>query len=325
MRCFGFFAIFQELLDFREAHFSAFLTTMMLRLLTVAVVALTSSTTTSAFAPSTHAVSSSTELHAADRRAFLGASIAAAAALVANAPPSFAAQEKVLVLGGTGLVGSRIVSKLKSMGIEVVSTSTNGRDGTVALDFSSPSTNVAKEIEKLAQGCTAVISAVGVIGSTNLDATVNAASGLAAGGAKQAGVSRFVYISVAPEVKQLAKGIDFLDDYMTGKQFSEDSIATYFGANGLVVAPTFIYGGNAFGLTPPRVTSQYGQLIEGLLSSGPVRAITNIAPEGIIKIGLEPPVSAEAVASAAIAGALGKAGSSALDTYDKIEAAAKTV
>ena len=149
--------------------------------------------------------------------------------LVANAEDGAPAPKgtKVLVLGGSGFVGSRVVQKLKAQGVEVVSTSTNGRDGTIAFDATKGGIDVAKEIESLAKGCTAVISCIGSIGTPS-DKAINAATGLAARGAKAAGVDRFVYISVAPEVREFAQGIDFLKDYMAGKSFSQDSVESYF-------------------------------------------------------------------------------------------------
>lgn len=239
-------------------------------------------------------------------------------------------EPKVLVLGGTGFVGSRVVQQLQAQGVSVTATSRDGRDGTVALDVTKTA-DVAKEIENMVRGIggggggtyTAVISCIGSIGSPN-DGVVNAASGLAAQGAKAAGVERFVYIGVAPEVKELAKGISFLDDYMKGKTFSQSAIVSSFPSSATLIEPTFIYGGDSFSASPPRVASFYGEFIESLLSSGPVRGITNIAPEGIVKIALEPPVSVDAVAAAAVQGALGQAkgGVLELDTYDKIKAAA---
>ena len=134
---------------------------------------------------------------------------------------------KVLVLGGSGFVGSRVVSKLKAQGVEVLSTSTNGRDGTIAFDATTNGIDIVKEIESLSKGCSAVISCIGSIGTAN-DKAINAATGLAAKGAKAAGVKRFVYISVAPEVKEFAQGIDFLKDYMEGKSSSQDSVESSF-------------------------------------------------------------------------------------------------
>jgi hypothetical protein len=234
---------------------------------------------------------------------------------------------KVLVLGGTGFVGSRVVQTLRDLGVPVIATSRDGRDGTEKLEFTYTSEKEVQErVQALATGCTAVISCVGTIG-TEFDEQVNSATALAAAGAKAAGVQRFVYITVAPEVKAFAKDIDFLKGYMKGKTVSRDAVLANFpGAASTLVEPTFIYGGGSFELNPPRVAGFYGKIIEGLLSSSPVRAVTGIAPAGIIKIALEPPVPVEAVASAAVAGALGKEGApSILDTYDEIKQAASLV
>jgi len=280
------------------------------------------------------------------RRAFLNgatrSALLAGAAVLSSPSHSVAAatavpnnSNRVLVLGGTGFVGSRVVASLKSLdGVEVVSTSRDGRDGTVNLDFSKlEAAEVSKKVQQLCskEKCTAVISCVGAIGTAD-DKLVNAGTGLAAIGAKAAGVTRFVYVSVAPEVRGAAKGLSFLDDYMTGKASSEDAIRENFGndssASGIsgytLLEPTFIYGGDIFQVNPPRVAAGYGKLVEGLLSSGPFRAAASISP-GIIGVALEPPVRVEAVADAAVAGALGITISSetVLDTYDKIVDASK--
>eukprot|EP00549_Striatella_unipunctata_P001670 CAMPEP_0118708196 /NCGR_PEP_ID=MMETSP0800-20121206/21721_1 /TAXON_ID=210618 ORGANISM="Striatella unipunctata, Strain CCMP2910" /NCGR_SAMPLE_ID=MMETSP0800 /ASSEMBLY_ACC=CAM_ASM_000638 /LENGTH=310 /DNA_ID=CAMNT_0006611299 /DNA_START=79 /DNA_END=1011 /DNA_ORIENTATION=+ len=231
--------------------------------------------------------------------------------------------DKILVLGGTGLVGSEVCKQLKAMNIDFIATSTDGRSNTVALNALDGS--VYKKVGELAKDCTAVISTIGVIGTEN-DDRVNAASGLAAVAAKEAGVKSFAYISVAPEVKEFAKGIDPLKKYLSGKTTSEEYITRQFPDGYTLVEPTFIFGGKEFGVTPPRVTTEYGQLIETILSSSPLRLAANIAPEGFIKIALEPPVAASDVAKAAIAGVLGKSiPSKSLDTYDKIKGASSLV
>jgi NADPH:quinone reductase-like Zn-dependent oxidoreductase len=140
-----------------------------------------SAITCQAFTPGSVKVERATALHALDRRAFVAAGIAGATSTV-FADASFASQPKVLVVGGTGMVGSEVVKLLKEMGVEVVATSTDGRDGTEALDFRTEK-KLAAKIEALAKGCTAVISCVGVVG-TEEDAMVNSASGLAAFSAK---------------------------------------------------------------------------------------------------------------------------------------------
>lgn len=245
--------------------------------------------------------------------------------LVSN--PSFAAdqesrprnKDKILILGSTGFVGSQVIAILKEMGIETIGTSRNGRDGTVALNFNDK--DVQQKVERLASGCTAVISCVGAIGTAN-DFTVNAGTGLAAQGAKAVGsVQKFVYITVAPEVKEFARNVDFLEAYMAGKSSSQDLVVALFQENGILIAPTFIYGGGSFELNPPRVASFYGQFIEGILSSSPIRNVERLLSPGFVKIALEPPVPVEDVAKASVAGALGETTLSILDSYDKIKQA----
>mmetsp|Transcript_18087 Transcript_18087/g.22142 ORF Transcript_18087/g.22142 Transcript_18087/m.22142 type:complete len:317 (-) Transcript_18087:102-1052(-) len=265
------------------------------------------------------------------RRGFFqvaGSSILATVALTSKPDLSLAASgdysgKKVLVLGGSGFVGSEICKQLKVLGIDYIATSRDGRGDTVALDFTNPNVNIAKEVEQLTAGCSAVISSIGAIGTSD-DQVVNSGTGIASLGAKSAGVKNFVYISVAPEVRASAQNVSFLEKYMTGKTFSEDSIKSSF-ANGeyTLIEPTFIYGGDKFAITPPRVADGYGKLVEGVLSTGPFRAVASIAP-GIIGVALEPPVKVRAVASAAVAGALGLT-QSTLDSYDKINEAAKLI
>jgi len=258
------------------------------------------------------------------RRNFLGASLASLGAWTLLPRDSWADDNaprtpKVLVLGGTGLVGSRVVELLQSQGIATVATSRDGRGGTVALDFTMAD-HLSKTVADLAQDCTAVISCVGAIGTPN-DQVINQGTGVAALAAKEVGVQQFVYITVAPEVKEFAKDIAFLQDYMKGKGYSRDTVLSTFPQTSTLIEPTFIYGGDEFAINPPRVAGFYGEFIEGLLGSSPVRAVEGVMPPGILKIALEPPISADAVAGAAVAGALGKSSTAILDSHDKIKAA----
>jgi hypothetical protein len=203
------------------------------------------------------------------------------------------------------------------LGIETIATTRDGRDGTVALDFLQD--DVSQKVERLAIGCSAVISCVGAIG-TKHDKAVNAGTGLAAQGAKRAGVERFVYITVAPEVKEFARDVEFLQEYMSGKTSSREVVLEEFNGKAVLIEPTFVYGGGSFELNPPRVASFYGQFIEGILSSNPIRNVERVLSPGFVKIALEPPVPVEDVAKAAVAGALGET-QAILDSYDKIKQA----
>ena len=192
----------------------------------------------------------------------------------------------------------------------------------MALDFSDSSVDITKRVEDISKGCTAVISCVGSIGTPS-DKTVNSGTGLSAIGAKAAGVKNFVYISVAPEVRDSSKGVSFLQDYMDGKAYSEDTIKKKFADSYTIIAPTFIYGGDKFAINPPRVADGYGRLVEGVLSSGVFRFAAGVSP-GIISVALEPPINVSAVAGAAVSGALGLS-NHVLDTYDEINEAAKLI
>ncbi|GAX24618.1 hypothetical protein FisN_21Lh281 [Fistulifera solaris] len=264
-------------------------------------------------------LSSGVEVEDVSRRQWFVSTIVTATASWYGERVEAAPTSKVLVLGGTGFIGSRVVQQLQRAGISVTATSRDGRDGTVALDILTTD-HVVDRVKELATGCQAVISCWGAIGTAN-DNVINSASGLAAKGAKAAGVDRFVSFGIAPEVVQAASGIEFIQPYIQGKQFAKQSIQSLFGESGVIIEPTFVHGGDSFGVNPPRVAGFYGEFIEGILSSSPVRAIEGALPRGnIIQVALEPPISVDTVASAAVAAALGKLGSSvSLDTYDKIK------
>ena len=129
-------------------------------------------------------------------------------------------------------------------------------------------------------------------------------------------------MGVSPEVSDWAATIGPLQPYVTGKRFARAAAVSNFQTP-VLIEPTFIHGGDKFGINPPRVASFYGKFIEGILSSGPIRGVEGVMPNGFIKIALEPPVSVESVAKAAAAGALGLTTTSVLDTYDKIQEASK--
>ncbi|CAM9312308.1 unnamed protein product [Choristocarpus tenellus] len=171
-------------------------------------------------------------------------------------------------------------------------------------------------------GATAVISCIGVIGGNDIDlekgnGDVNVA---AAFQARSAQVRRFVYVSVSKLVPEAINGA-VMQGYFNGKKKAEEAIISAFPTEGVLIRPTFIYGGDSFGLTPPRVSDGYGSAIDSLLSSGPLRAMAGASP-GLIKVvALSPPVSRDNVALACVAGALGRA-SGIFDGADEINSAA---
>ena len=157
---------------------------------------------------------------------------------------------KIVVLGSTGFLGKQVVSHLDKLGVEYKTVSKSpGCD--FQLDLSSP--DAALEIQKIAKGYDAVISTVGSIG-TDQDEVINAASGQAAIGAKQAGVKRFVFIGNDPRVREFSKKTP-LKSYAVGKEKAEAQIRESFPGSYTIIQPNFIYGGEEFSLSPPRVPS----------------------------------------------------------------------
>jgi hypothetical protein len=261
------------------------------------------------------------------RRSFfhVTASLIGAATLLTKPIPAVSSEfsGKILVLGGTGFVGKEVCHKLESLGIDYIATSRDGRDGTYALDFTESGIDIASQVARLSRDCTSVISCIGSIGTSSDVFITNSGTGFASNGAKAAGVKNFVYISVAPEVKESVKNISAFNNYMQGKLFSETAIKNDFPETFTIISPTFIYGGDKFGINPPRVASGYGKLVEGMLSSKPLRSLASVSP-GFIGVALEPPVRVSAVADAAVAGALGLT-AHVLDTYDEINQAARLI
>jgi nucleoside-diphosphate-sugar epimerase len=130
----------------------------------------------------------------------------------------------------------------------------------------------------------------------------------AAKAAKKTGAKKFVYVSVASEVADSRGWLPaFFKGYFDGKNQAEAAILEEFGESGTtIVKPTFIYGGDSFGLFPPRVNAAYGSGVEELLSSDLIQKLANALP-GLIKVALRPPVSVDAVAGACSAAVLGNA------------------
>jgi len=251
----------------------------------------------------------------------------------------------ITVVGGTGFVGSRVVKNLVESGAAVTSVSKSGRVPAWCAD-ESWTTEVAWVANDLTRGARENLEAavgspdvlVSCVGSVGFDMQGlilgNGIANVAATkAAAKAGCCRFVVVSVASEVAACEGSWlpGFFSGYFKGKGMAEAAMkGAAFNAAGdggavCVVRPTFIYGGDSFGLFPPRVTTEYGSGVEELLSSGFFSALAGFMP-GLIKVALRPPVSVEAVAGAVAKGALASAGdvmaSADLDGTAEINAAA---
>ena len=178
--------------------------------------------------------------------------------------------DKILLLGGSGFVGSEIARQARARsGVKCIALS--------SADFDLTAPNAQERVAQAAQGCVVVISTVGSMTGTEQDLSVNAATAAATKGAKQAGVPRFVAIGNSQRVRRLSHSVPFLQNCAAGKEESEKVIRELFGFQGCIVQPTFIYGGDEFGLSPPRVASSVGKVVEELETLSTPSLVSGIA------------------------------------------------
>lgn len=243
----------------------------------------------------------------------------------ALAPNLQAAQgDKVVVLGGSGFVGSRVCQRLAEQGAEVVSVSRSGGPPEGAGPWAAKVTWLKGDVLSMDlagafKGAQAVVSTIGAIGSSDDEATNGATAEAATAAARAAGVKRFVLVSATPLVAEAGAG-GLFPGYVRGKQRAEAAVKAAFPGASAILQPTFIFGGDVFSATPPRVAEWYGEQVEALLGSPPLRAAASVSPAAL-KLALLPPSSVADVAAAAVAAASGKA-TGVLSGHDEILAAA---
>lgn len=248
----------------------------------------------------------------------------------------FMGGDAVTVLGGSGFVGSRVCKALVEAGADVTSVSKSGTPpkwcasepwtGKVAWKAIDLTRGPREKMEEAIGSPAAIVSCVGAIGTDvkTLLSGNGIANSEAAKAAKKAGVKKFVYVSVASDVSDSAGWLPyyFSEGYFKGKRDAEAAIIDAVGEdNAFFVKPSFIYGGDEFGLLPPRVSSDYGSGVEELLSNGPFKFLAENAP-GLIGVAFRPPVSVDTLAKACAGQALGTINEKILDGTEAINAAA---
>lgn len=238
----------------------------------------------------------------------------------------------VTVVGGTGFVGSRVCKYLVEAGADVTSVSKEGdmpkwcqsEEWAKSVEWKKndllrgPRESVADAIGSPE----AVVSTVGTIGFDvqSLLLGNGAANAEAARAAKAKGAKKYVYISVASAVSDCNVGVPsyFKDGYFRGKKDAERAILAEFGADNVCfIKPSFIYGGDEFGLFPPRVTDGYGSFIDELLSKELFKFLADLLP-GLLGVVFLAPVSVDAIAKACAGAALGTVTDKVLDGAEEI-------
>ncbi|HEY0867084.1 MAG TPA: NAD(P)H-binding protein, partial [Fimbriimonas sp.] len=149
---------------------------------------------------------------------------------------------KVLVTGGTGLVGEETVRRLLDKGIEVRLLTRNAERDAAKLgpgcEPSQGSVQHQKDVEGAAEGCEAVLHIAGIVREEPPDHTFAAVN---VGGtrhlldeAERAGVRRFLYVS--------SLGADTgTSDYHRSKLDAENLVRT-FSRDWLICRPGGVYG-----------------------------------------------------------------------------------
>lgn len=219
--------------------------------------------------------------------------------------------QNLVVIGGSGYVGTRIIRQALRQGHKVTSISRSGGppagvtpahelEGTewVRGDATTP------EVWARVKDADGIISALGIITGSNErmraingDANIGLIRAAASGGVK-----RFVYVSAAEYgvVERLLPG------YFEGKRAAENEIEKLFGAHGTILRPGMVYG-----------TRQVGRVKLPLwLLGAPLEVIGASKPGSSLRSALgyfggvlTPAIDVDDVAAAAVAAATSDSGS----------------
>uniref|UniRef100_A0A803LTU8 NAD(P)-binding domain-containing protein n=1 Tax=Chenopodium quinoa TaxID=63459 RepID=A0A803LTU8_CHEQI len=222
--------------------------------------------------------------------------------------------EKLVVVGGSGFVGSAICKAAVSEGIEVVRTASYfrilGRSGDVFY----------ANWDEILVGATAVASTLGGFGNEEQLKRINGEANIAAvTAAKDYGVPKFILISVhdynlPPFLRE--------SSYFTAKRKAESEILSRYPNSGVILRPGFIYGKRRVdGFEIP--LDLIGEPWEKILNATEnfVRPLNFLPASDLL---LAPPVNVDDVALAVI-NAVRDDGMFGIFTIDQIKQAAKNV
>ncbi|KAH9604811.1 hypothetical protein KSS87_018028 [Heliosperma pusillum] len=152
--------------------------------------------------------------------------------------------EKLVVLGGSGFVGSAICKAAVSNGIEAVSLSRSGRprfsESWVDQVSWIPGDVFYANWDEVLVGATAVVSTLGGFGNEEQMKRINGeANVVAVNAAKDYGVPKFILISVHD---YNLPSFLLQSGYFTGKRKAEAEVLSKYPNSGVVLRPGFIYG-----------------------------------------------------------------------------------
>ncbi|CAN1748863.1 Uncharacterized protein At1g32220, chloroplastic [Linum perenne] len=208
--------------------------------------------------------------------------------------------EKIVVLGGSGFVGSAICKAAVEKGIEVVSLSRSGRPSLNA-PWVDQVTWVPGDVfytnwDEVLPGATTVVSTLGGFGNEEQMQRINGEANIVAvNAAKDYGVPKFIFISVH-DYNLPSFLLQF--GYFTGKRKAESEVLSKYPSSSVILRPGFIYGKRRVdGLEIP--LDVVGQPLEKILGavSNYTRPLSALPASDLL---LASPVSVDDVALAVI-------------------------
>ncbi|CAL0311792.1 unnamed protein product [Lupinus luteus] len=161
--------------------------------------------------------------------------------------------ERIVVLGGSGFVGSAICKAAISKGIEAISLSRSGRP-TYPGEWVDQVTWLSGDVfnvnwDEVLVGATAVVSTLGGFGSEEHMRRINGeANAVAVKAAKEYGIPKFILISVHDyNLPPFLLTSGYLSEYFKEKRKAESEVLSKYPTSGVVLRPRFIYGKRKLG------------------------------------------------------------------------------
>lgn len=208
--------------------------------------------------------------------------------------------ERIVVIGGSGFVGSAICKAAVSSGIEVISLSRSGRPS-YSGSWVDQVTWMTGDVfyanwDEVLVGATAVVSTLGGFGSDEQMQRINGEANVAAvNAAKDYGIPKFILISVHD---YNLPSFLLQSGYFTGKRKAESEVLSKYPNSGVVLRPAFIYGKKKVdGFEIP--LDLIGEPLEKLLRATEsfTKPLSSLPASDLV---LAPPVSVDDVAYAVI-------------------------
>ncbi|KAF1873417.1 hypothetical protein Lal_00027455 [Lupinus albus] len=229
--------------------------------------------------------------------------------------------ERIVVLGGSGFVGSAICKAAISKGIEVISISRSGRttypgewvdqvtwlSGMLLKPYTNQNISCIRDVfyvnwDEVLVGATAVVSTLGGFGSEDHMRRINGEANIVAvNAAKKYGIPKFILISVHDyNLPPLLLTSGYLSVYLRGKRKAESEVLSKYPSSGIVLRPRFIYGKRRVGDYEIPL-DLIGEPVERFLKAieNFTKPLSSLTASDLI---LAPPVSVDDVASAVING-----------------------